>query len=130
MGIVTIIIFLGTGVYMRMNFPELYRANEIIRYQFRANHIYILFSGLLNIATGLYEVSNETGWRRALQTIGTVSLLISPLFLVLAFFIEPMHASPVRPLTFFGVVFSLTGVGFHFIGRFHRKRQNSNSIHQ
>jgi hypothetical protein len=123
MGIITVLIFLGTGVYMRLNFPEAYGTTEVIRYQYRANHIYILFCALVNIAIGLYAVFHAVGWRKNLQVIGSWLLVSSPVWLTLAFFIEPPHAADHRPLTFFGVVFSLAGMGLHFISR--RKMNDS-----
>jgi hypothetical protein len=40
-GIATIVAFLITGLYMRLNSPDYYRSDETIRFMFRANHIYI-----------------------------------------------------------------------------------------
>ena len=40
-GIVTVVVFLLTGLYMRWRFPGLYETDETIRYLFRANHIYL-----------------------------------------------------------------------------------------
>ena len=36
--------FLATGLCMRAGFPELYGANEALRYIYRANHAYILLA--------------------------------------------------------------------------------------
>jgi magnesium-transporting ATPase (P-type) len=120
-GIATVTIFLVTGVYMRINFPDLYQQDETIRFQFRANHVYILFCGLLNIALGLYAVYEPMGWRRILPFVGSVLLYIAPVVLIMAFVLEPVRAVPVRPLTFVGTVLSLGGMVLHGVRMFGRK---------
>src|SRR3989338_405065 len=42
-------VFLATGAYMRHIFPEAYEADSAVRFLYRSNHVYILFSSLLNI---------------------------------------------------------------------------------
>ena len=105
-GILTVIIFLLTGVYMRINFPRLYEHNEAIRFMFRANHIYILLAGLLNMGIGTYLNLNSKKWKRNLQFTSSFFLFIAPILLISAFFLEPQTASPERPLTSYGI-FSL-----------------------
>lgn len=123
-GIVTVVAFLGTGIYMRLNFPSAYETTEIIRYQYRANHVYILFCGLMNVLLGLFVVFQAEGWRKVVQRIGSYFLLVTPVTLMLAFFIEPVRAVAIRPLTFVGVVFSFAGVGCHLIANFRRKQED------
>ncbi|MBI4548838.1 MAG: hypothetical protein HY707_12720 [Ignavibacteriae bacterium] len=114
-GIITIAVFLFTGMYMRTHFPEIYQTNESIRYLYRANHIYLLFSGLLNVALGLYFALHQVGWRKRLQSIGSLLFLIAPVLLTWAFFTEPIQASPMRPLTALGVFASVIGILLHLI---------------
>lgn len=116
-GVVTVIVFLGTGLYMRMNFPELYGPNEVIRYLYRANHIYLLFSGLLNIAAGFPSPPSLSGWKNNLFRIGSWLLLGAPVIFLWAFIAEPSTASPMRPLTFLGVGVCLSGIVFQFVSR-------------
>jgi hypothetical protein len=120
-GVLAIIAFLGTGVYMRENFPNLYQTNESIRSLFRANHIYILFSSLLNLVLGLYLSPNGVRWRRTLRRLGSLFLLLAPFLLLWAFINEPPQASPMRPLTFLGVGLAFTGTALHFAARPWRK---------
>lgn len=114
-GVATVSVFLGTGVYMRMGFPDLYAGNEVIRFLFRANHVYVLFAGLLNVIAGLYVIMAEVPWRRKLQQAGSWLLLASGPMLFVAFIVEPMQAGPMRPLTVSGAGVALVGVGFHFL---------------
>ncbi|MEX2117700.1 MAG: hypothetical protein WEB37_12520 [Bacteroidota bacterium] len=111
---------------MRMEFPDLYAGNEAIRYLFRANHVYILFCGLLNVVAGLYLSASESRWRRMLQRTGSWLLLASaPVFLA-AFVVEPMQASPLRPLTVTAAFFALVSVGLHFLATAVRSRSDKN----
>jgi hypothetical protein len=115
-GIATVLVFLATGLYLRLNFPDLYEPNESIRYLFRANHVYIMFAGGVNVAFGLYLSPEGESWRGWLKRMGSCAVLTSPVLLVLAFFVEPPQANPVRPLTFFGALLTLAGVTAHLIG--------------
>jgi len=94
---------------MISHFPAIYTAKESIRYQFRANHIYILMSALINIVSALYLRPISTGWRTMVSWASSSLLLIAPLMLITAFFVEPVHGGPSRPLTFFGIVMLLIG---------------------
>ena len=102
-GSLTVLIFLSTGFYMRANFPGLYEENEAIRFMYRANHIYILLAGLLNIAIGTYFIFTPKKWMKNLQIVGSSALLIAPVLLVSAFFWnrKPLHAKDLLPRTVF-----------------------------
>jgi len=112
-GFFAVIVFLVTGLYMKVNFPGLYSEHEAIRYMFRANHVYILFAGLVNIVLGLYLSLQDQGWKRNMQMIGSGLLLLAPILLVIAFFYEAPLGSPNRYLTSTGVLSLLVGVIFH-----------------
>ncbi len=121
-GIVTVVVFLGTGVYMLWQFPGLYDGNETIRYLFRANHIYLLMAGLLNLGLGLYFAAQEAGWRRTLQRVGSALLMASPVILLAAFIIEPAQPDSERLITAAGLFAALGGIGFHFTATVFRRR--------
>ncbi len=112
-GIAVVGVFLLTGVYMWAGFPELYGANEAIRFMFRANHIYILLAGLLNIGLGTYLSLSEQRWRRNLQVAGSFFILVAPAILVIAFFYDPPRANPDRLITKAGIVSLLVGTLCH-----------------
>jgi hypothetical protein len=116
-GLVAVAIFLASGVAMLLMFPAVYQSNQAIRYLYRANHIYILFAGLLNLAIGAYVSPSHAPFRRITQLWGSVLLLPAPFVLVWAFTVEPIHVTPSRPLTLAGVVLCFAGVGFHFLAR-------------
>lgn len=109
-GVLGVLVFLGTGVYMRSGFPELYAGNEALRFMYRASHVYLLFASLVNIVLGVYLVTPRRGWRAVLSRIGSALTVLSPILLCYAFFAEVPTASPERTLTALGVIFSALGV--------------------
>lgn len=112
-GIITVLVFFITGVYMFFNFPGLYGDNQVIRFLYRANHVYLLFGGLLNVAFGLYVHFSDKKWQRYFQNAGSVMIQLGPIILLAAFYYEPSLASPERPWTTLGVTLLLAGTAFH-----------------
>src|SRR5262249_24483520 len=102
-----------TGLYMFRGFPDLYGANESVRYMYRANHVYVLLSSLINVAFGIYLVPLQTGWKARLGRIGSALLILSPLLLCYAFFAEAPKSPPERVFTGLGVFALLLGVLAH-----------------
>ncbi len=115
-GVATVVVFLLTGLYMRLRFPGLYDHNQVVRFLLRANHIYLLASGLPNLAVGTYLALGPGGWRRNLQLAGSLLYLAAPALLLVAFFYEPPQARPERYLTVFGVLVLLVATVCHMVG--------------
>ena len=65
MGLAGVVAFLATGLYMNAGFPDLYGANEVLRYLYRSNHVYILLASLINVALGVHLKAAAAGWRRS-----------------------------------------------------------------
>ena len=122
LGMAGVLVFLGTGVYLATGFPELHGGDAGIRFQFRANHAYILLSSLLNWQVGIHFSRRAEGWRRGLQRLGSALLLAAPVVLVTAFFVEPPRGSPQRPITTLGIVLLLGGTVLHALARGRRAR--------
>ena len=89
-GILTITIFLVTGQIMSHHQPAMRMLSDSQRLLFRSRHLYILASGLVNLMIGLY-LQTWNGWRAAMQRFGSGLLILSPIFLVLAFRHDPGH---------------------------------------
>jgi hypothetical protein len=123
-GLATVAAFLGTGVYMRMNFPEAYGGNETIHVLYRTNHIYLLASGLLNVALGVYLVRQPSGWRRRIQTVGSFLVLGAPFILMTAFITEAPDISSARHLTTLGILSLTTGTFMQFPARVGRRESS------
>jgi hypothetical protein len=115
-GLAGIAAFIGTGVYMRAGFPDLHAANEVLRYLYRSNHVYILLSSLINVALGVHLRAAEPGWRATVSFVGSLMALAAPAVLCLAFFLEAPVASPERVLTFTGVATLTAGIALHALG--------------
>ena len=103
-GLTVVIIFLLTGQYME------YVHNRLLpdgtRMLYRSRHIYLLLAGLLNLAIGIYFVPQPRGWRRTVQTIGTILIVLSPGLLLAGFFYEPQRSldqTLVAPLGIFSI---------------------------
>ena len=105
-----VLVFLGTGVYMRLAFPELYGGNESVRYMYRANHVYVLLGSLINLVVGVYFMDFRSGWRRTVALGGSWLLLGAPFVLLLAFFFEAPRGIPERIITGAGVFMLFLGV--------------------
>ena len=114
-GIVTVLIFLGTGAYMRFNSPGLFESDPTVRMMFRSTHIYILLAGLLNVGLGSYLILSQQKWRRVLQLIGSSFVLTAPPLLICAFFYEPSSRSVDRPLTLPAMLLLLIGTMSHLV---------------
>lgn len=95
---------------MATHFPAAYEANEAIRYMYRANHVYLLLGSLVNLAIGFYRGGTHPGWRGKAALAGSALVLIAPLVLLYAFFVEPPRGVPERPATLVGIAMMLGGV--------------------
>jgi hypothetical protein len=115
-GLAGVVAFLGTGGYMRAGFPDLYAANEVLRYLYRSNHVYVLLASLVNVALGVHLTPVAPGWRATVSRVGSLLALASPAVLCLAFFVEAPVASPQRVLTLVGVVAVAAGIALHALG--------------
>lgn len=122
-GVITVLIFLATGVYMSVNFPDIYSSNEIIRYQFRTNHIYILMIGLVNLVAGLYVRPDYKNFRAIVSYLSSFILCTATLLLIIAFFTEPVQGLPIRPFSFYGIILSITGVFLMYLPRIRFKEK-------
>lgn len=114
-GFVTLGLFLVSGMYMRTRFPEAYLGNESIRYLYRANHLYLLFAGLLNLLLGATLVEAPAGPRRRAQQVGSTLLLFVPALLTWAFITEPPRGLPGRPITLIAVIMAASGTLLHVV---------------
>ena len=123
-GVATIVVFLMTGFYLRWRVPALYGDDAVIHFLFRANHIYILMSGLVNLGIGTYLVLHGTRRRRNVQLVGSCLLLAAPIVLIVAFIYDPPRASPHRYVTAAGVLIRFLGLVCHAMHRSFRRRSS------
>src|ERR1044071_6629446 len=114
-GVVKVLILLGTGAYMRLKSPGLFESDQSVRMMYRSTHIYILMAGLINVAIGSYVTVSQERWRRILQLAGSGFVLIAPGLLIWAFFYEPATKTLERPLTLPCMLLLLIGTSSHLL---------------
>ena len=88
---------------------------DAARLLFRSRHIYLLLASLINIVLGVYLTRDLAGWRKRLQTLGSVLLLLAPALLLYAFFTEPWRGGWQFVASFYGIIFLLAGTLLHLI---------------
>lgn len=113
-GILVIIIFLLTGQYMDKFLQHLEGMADGPRMMYRTRHIYILLSGLLNLAIGTYFSYSVTGWRRVLQFVGSGLIVAATALFIAGFFWEPKLAGLETPWSGQGVYLIAYGTLLHF----------------
>lgn len=112
-GAVFFVLFLLTGVYMILNFPELYNGREEVRMMYRSTHIYLLMSALLNLMAGNYLLGVEEANFLRLKKLASLLIVVTPPLFFAAFIVEPPVYAIERPISFWGVIFLVTGVLLH-----------------
>ncbi len=109
-GVLALLAFIATGQVMDKKYDHLEGMDDAPRMLHRSAHIYILFSGGLNLLLGLYVRSFQTTGARVMQTLGSVALLAAPVLLTLAFLYEPWLQDLERPYVrpaIYGVLYGL-----------------------
>jgi len=119
-GLIAFSVFLYSGYTMQEGFPEFYAEDKSIRFLFRANHIYLLFSALLILMYASVYNDSENKQSKILQIITATILIIANIILITAFFSEPQLASEIRPLSYYGVLTTLAGVTLAVFSGFSR----------
>lgn len=115
-GILGIVVFLGTGAYMRMNFPDAFQDDATMRMMFRSTHVYILLCGLINLVLGTSLRRAEARWRKRSPMAGFLGVTLAfPTFL-LAFFVEPAPGRLDRPIVLAALVLVSLGSIMHVFG--------------
>ena len=117
-GIAMFIVFVTTGKYMRVDFPDKDMIPQDLRLLMRSRHINILFSALIHLALGVYLTIRPQTWRRILQFGGSAVLVFSSAMLVWAFVVETYQTQQFSDLSRNGIFAALWGIGLHLIGGF------------
>jgi hypothetical protein len=112
-GITFFVLFLLTGVYMILNFPELYNDREEVRMMYRATHIYILMSALINLMAGNYLIQSTPASFLVLRKLASLLVLVTPILFFIGFIYEPAEYLIERPVSYWGVVFLVAGAMLH-----------------
>lgn len=119
-GITLLVGFLISGMYMALVSRKVHNSELNVRMEIRANHIYLLFTALLNLllsrATKLNTHYVKVYWP---QTVCGLLLAVAGLLSVLAFLMENNGNLQQRWFSFFSVLCSLIGVllFYYFAGK-------------
>jgi len=92
-----------------------------IRILYRSRHIYLLLNALINITLGLYVQYAAAGWRRSIQLIGSVLIMVAPAFLLAGFFYEPPRGANQTIIAPYGIFATAIGILLHLVSAI-RKR--------
>jgi hypothetical protein len=83
---------------------------------FRSRHIYLLFSGLVNLSIGMRFVLPSTGRGSLTALAGSLLTLTAPVLLAAAFFLEPMGSGQAGPVSALGIFAAFAGVLGYSLG--------------
>lgn len=123
-GILTVLVFLGTGQYLRRVFPNKENIDLAFRVMQRSRHIFILLSGLVLSGIGIYFQSARLALFRIIQYIAFVILIVANGLFIYAFFYEvDTNFIPQTPILQYAAYLILAGVALNFIATFRDVRQ-------
>ncbi len=125
-GLIVFGVFVTTGKFMRIDFPDKDIIPQDLRLLMRSRHIYILFSGLIHLALGVYLQVRADAWRRAFQYFGSFLLTVSSGLLLWAFIVETYGLQHFSDISRYGIYASLAGVVSHVIGGISGRNANLN----
>src|SRR5713226_4634292 len=99
---------------MKHHQPRMLELPAELRMMYVSRHIYLLGASLVNVVLGLYLKVNPHGWRRILQGIGSLLILLTPVSLLMAFIAEPSLGMVGRSgRSYFGLIGLFAGVMTH-----------------
>ncbi|MDN3640567.1 hypothetical protein QWY82_17350 [Simiduia curdlanivorans] len=96
-GCVLLALFLLTGLYMQNQFPALYQGDQVMRFMYRASHIYLLFAALVHLAWS--HAAPLPSQKTLLYVAPNVGLMVASVLLVLAYWVEPANRMDERTYT-------------------------------
>ena len=118
-GLVLVLVFLLTGQYME--YVHNRTLPDGIRILYRSRHIYLLLNALINITLGLYVQYAAAGWRRSIQLIGSVLIMVAPAFLLAGFFYEPPRGANQTIIAPYGIFATAIGILLHLVSANRRR---------
>jgi hypothetical protein len=131
LGIVNILHFLVTGLLMKINFFLIKPEQTLVRMMLRANHIYILFSGLVIMLVS-YTIKKDFEIKYP-NVLFISILIISAVGINISFYVDPINHSGLsalvfqRKLTGFSIMGLLIATGLHILPiHFSDKKRNRN----
>lgn len=102
-GVIGILAFLASGQYMYHVHAHLQGMDDGPRMLYRSAHIYLLLCSILNLVVGIYLRPADLRIPALLQYLVSAILLLSPLIMLVGFFLEPLGSNLHRPVTRLGL---------------------------
>ena len=122
-GIFVVVAFLLTGQYMDKFYNHMVGVPDAQRLLFRTRHIFILLAGLLNLGIGAYFAYRVEKWRRTVQLLGSLLIIVASFLFVIAFFYEPKLSDLHTPLSHWGTYTIAAGALLHVISGLRRGQE-------
>ena len=123
-GVLFVIVFVATGVYMRLGFPDLHMNDPVMRMSFRSAHVYILLTAMINLLLGVHLRPPAGTSARRLQSAGSMCLLATPGLMTAAFFVEPGPGLLLRPIVLPALIVAIVGCALHLVAARRPPRYN------
>lgn len=109
---------------MRVDFPDKEVIPQDLRLLMRSRHIYILLSSLIHLCLGVYLQIHAQIWRKFVQILGSVLLILGSILFVWAFIHETYATGHFSDISRFALYTTLWGTVFHLFGGFRLKSKN------
>jgi hypothetical protein len=121
-GLAGVVAFLLSGQMMGHHHPKVAELPGEVRMMYVSRHIYLLGAALVNLTLGLYLRLHPPGWRRTLQQVGSLLILLSAVSLMLAFVAEPALGVAGRSWrSYVGLISFFAGAMTHFVASLGRE---------
>jgi peptidoglycan/LPS O-acetylase OafA/YrhL len=114
-GAILVVVFLLTGQYMDKFHHHLRGMPDGPRMLYRTRHIFILFSGLLNLGIGTYIQQRKHLRGRMVQWCGSGLIALAAVLFITAFFYEPTLTNLKTPLSHWAMYAIVAGVALHLL---------------
>jgi hypothetical protein len=115
-GLATLVCFAVTGQLMdRWNLDQM-PIESALRQLYRSRHIYLLFGGLVNLAVSMRFILPASGEGSRVAVVGSGLMLVAPVAMGCAFFLEPPRLGHSTFCTIVGVFSSYIGLLFYCLG--------------
>ena len=120
-GVIFLVVFWLTGAFLKFVVWDTMADDDLLRVAFRTSHVYILMAALINIATSTNLLATSTKQSHVLQCLGSLFLMVAPLILTYAFFVESKLEVEVSGFTFLAIVGLAVGVILHAVSAYMNK---------
>ncbi len=120
-GILLFVVFVTTGRFMRLDFPDKEIIPQELRILMRSRHIYILFSCCIHILLGVYFQTFSKAWRKYLQIFGSFQLIIGSVLLIYGFVFETYQIQHFSDISRNGIYLTLSGTVFNLFASIYSK---------